>query len=193
MISCVICLSADPVPSQYWTSNSTPSHFRLLAGNGSPELLSTSAPVARLYMARSIQTVVPWAFMRSPFRDPGSKRSILAGWRGCTCGAVENVPCAPAVGAHSSAAAPSRIPTQEAPSMLAIFPVMACTPFLDLPLARLARGHAGIHACDVTSGLCDATNRRVGKTIDPIENLDAAARGAGAGPRIASRELQRRP
>src|SRR3989441_6525424 len=65
--------------------------------------------------------------------------------------------------------------------------------FLDLPLARLARGHAGIHACDVTSGLCDATSRRVGITIDPIENLDTAARGAAAGPLIASRELQRGP
>src|SRR2546427_1721706 len=65
--------------------------------------------------------------------------------------------------------------------------------FLDLPLARLARGHAGIHACDVTSGLCDATRRRVGITIDPIENLDTAARGAAAGPLIASRELQRGP
>src|SRR6266571_2269501 len=111
--------------------------------------------------------------MRIPFRDPGSERSILAGWEDCTCGAVENVPCASAIGAHSSAA-PSRIPTQEAPSMLAIFPVMACTPFLDLPLARLARGHAGIHACDVTSGLCHATSRRVGITIDPVQNLDTA-------------------
>src|SRR3989441_8231735 len=65
--------------------------------------------------------------------------------------------------------------------------------FLDLPLARLARGHAGIHACDVTSGLCHAASRRVGITIDPIENLDTAARGAAAGPLIASRELQRGP
>src|SRR2546425_10494582 len=65
--------------------------------------------------------------------------------------------------------------------------------FLDLPLARLARGHAGIHACDVTSGLCQATSRRVGITIDPIENLDTAARGTAAGPLIASRELKRGP
>src|SRR3989442_4655081 len=65
--------------------------------------------------------------------------------------------------------------------------------FLDLPLARLARGHAGIHACDVTSGLCHATSRRVGITIDPIENLDTAARGTAAGPLIASSELQRGP
>src|SRR3989475_795279 len=65
--------------------------------------------------------------------------------------------------------------------------------FLDLPLARLARGHAGIHACDVTSGLCHAASRRVGITIDPIENLDTAARGAAARPLIASRELQRGP
>src|SRR5438132_675734 len=52
--------------------------------------------------------------------------------------------------------------------------------FLDLPLARLARGHAGIHACDVTSGLCHAASRRVGITIDPIENLDTPARGPAA-------------
>src|SRR5256712_7287701 len=103
------------------------------------------------------------------------------------------MPCASAIGDHSSAAAPIRIPTQVAPSMLAILPVITCTPFLDLPLARLARGHAGIHACDVTSGLCQATSRRVGITIDPIENLDTAARGTAAGPLIASRELQRGP
>src|SRR2546428_8508693 len=65
--------------------------------------------------------------------------------------------------------------------------------FLDLPLARLARGHAGIHACDMTSGLCHAASRRVGITIDPIENLDTAARGAAAGPPAASPEFQRGP
>src|SRR2546428_7487503 len=65
--------------------------------------------------------------------------------------------------------------------------------FLDLPLARLARGHAGIHACDMTSGLCQAASRRVGIKIDPIANLDAAAPGAAAGPLIASRELPRGP
>src|SRR2546422_8023738 len=65
--------------------------------------------------------------------------------------------------------------------------------FLDLPLARLARAHAGIHACDMSSGLYHAASRRVGITIDPIENLDTAARGAAAGPLIASRELQRGP
>src|SRR2546430_7857537 len=65
--------------------------------------------------------------------------------------------------------------------------------FLDLHLSRLARVHARIHACDLTSGLCHAASRRVGITIDPIENLDTAARGAAAGPLIASRELQRGP
>src|SRR5438128_3530099 len=54
-------------------------------------------------------------------------------------------------------------------------------------------GHAGIPACDVTSGLCHAASRRVGITIDTIENLDTAARGAAAGPLIASSELQRGP
>src|SRR5881628_3749512 len=69
-----------------------------------------------------------------------------------------------------------RIQTQEAPSMLlrVNFPVMACSPSLDLPLARLTRRHAGIDPRDAASGLSRSSGRGDGITVNPVDDLNTS-------------------
>src|SRR3989442_9031714 len=68
-----------------------------------------------------------------------------------------------------------RTQTQDAPSMLlrVIFSVMACSPSLDLPLARLARRHAGIDPRDAAGGLGRYSDRGSCITVDPVYDLNA--------------------
>src|SRR5438552_8559122 len=69
-----------------------------------------------------------------------------------------------------------RIQTQEAPSMLlrVIFPVMACSPSLDLPLTRLARRHAVIDPRDAASGLSRSSGRGDRITVNPVDDLNTS-------------------
>src|SRR5437879_11096683 len=69
-----------------------------------------------------------------------------------------------------------RIQTQEAHSMLlrVIFPVMACSPSLDLPLTRLARRHAVIDPRDAASGLSRSSGRGDRITVNPVDDLNTS-------------------
>src|SRR2546428_2500511 len=80
------------------------------------------------------------------------------------------------MGAQGSTAAPMRTQTQEAPSMLlrVIFSVMACSPSLDLPLARLARRHAGIDPRDAAGGLSRSSDRGDRITVNPVDDLNTS-------------------
>src|SRR2546428_13308900 len=80
------------------------------------------------------------------------------------------------MGAQGSTAAPMRTQTQEAPSMLlrVIFSVMACSPSLDLPLARLARRHAGIDRRDAAGGLRQFSERAEPIKNNPVDDLNTS-------------------
>src|SRR5437879_7530131 len=75
-----------------------------------------------------------------------------------------------------------RSQTREAPSMLlrAIRSIMACSPSLDLPLARLARRDAVIDPCDAASGLSRSSDRGDRITVNPVDDLNTSLLSSAA-------------